>query len=158
MPFFVELDSKPSMSASYQLWQRIYNVSTRHKPYIAEYLLKDSTQNPTPSNFIPPITSTTKITLTGHSLGGALAQLFALSFATEKSASIIKSLYTYNAPGARTITSPYDYVIKTYTFHSEAQKERFIKEETQNIAKRARELGRDHIFLESKIQKCYNDY
>ncbi|OCR11968.1 hypothetical protein BA919_09045 [Helicobacter pullorum] len=37
------------------------------------------------------------IIFVGHSLGGCLAQLFALSFATAESANIIKEVYTYNA-------------------------------------------------------------
>ena len=40
--------------------------------------LKDSTLPPTSLNFTPPITATTKLTLTGHSLGGCLAQLFCI--------------------------------------------------------------------------------
>ena len=85
IPFYVESDSIPNDkdSLEYKLWKKLYQRSTesQYKPYIAKSLLKDSTQNPTPSNFTPPITSTTKLTITGHSLGGCLAQLFALSFA-----------------------------------------------------------------------------
>ncbi|EEQ64242.1 triacylglycerol lipase [Helicobacter pullorum MIT 98-5489] len=54
------------------------------------------------------ITETTPLIVVGHSLGGALAQLFALSFATAESASIIKGVYTYNAPGAKTLQVPYN--------------------------------------------------
>ena len=42
------------------------------------------------------ITETTPLIVVGHSLGGALAQLFALSFATAESANIIKGVYAYN--------------------------------------------------------------
>ncbi len=38
----------------------------------------------------------TKINVIGHSLGGYLTQLFALSFATAENANIIKGVYTYN--------------------------------------------------------------
>lgn len=54
------------------------------------------------------ITETTPLIVVGHSLGGALAQLFALSFATAESANIIKGVYTYNAPGAKTLQVPYN--------------------------------------------------
>ena len=157
IPLYVDSISIPNDkdSLEYKLWKKIYQRSTesKYKPYIAESLLKDSSSPPILSNFTPPIDSTTKLIITGHSLGGCLAQFFALSFATDTYSSIINGLYTYNAPGARTITPPYDYILKLYTFHNEAQKERFIKEETQNIAKRARELGKDDISLENKIQQ-----
>ena len=42
------------------------------------------------------ITKSTHLTITGHSLGVTLAQLFALSFATAKSTTIIKELYTFD--------------------------------------------------------------
>ena len=54
------------------------------------------------------ITETTPLIVVGHSLGGALAQLFALSFATAENANIIKGVYTYNAPGAKTLQVPYN--------------------------------------------------
>ena len=53
------------------------------------------------------ITNETPLIVVGHSLGGALAQLFALSFATDKDSSIIKEIYTFNAPGAKTLKVPY---------------------------------------------------
>lgn len=57
----------------------------------------------TESNFTPPIDSKTKLTITGHSLGGCLTQLFALSFARydKGDSGIISEIYTYNSPGAR---------------------------------------------------------
>ena len=101
IPFYVDSTSMPQdkKSLEYKLWKRLYqrNTKSKYKPYIAESLLKDSTLPPTSSNFTPPITATTKLTLTGHSLGGCLAQLFALSFATAESASIINEVYTFNA-------------------------------------------------------------
>ena len=54
------------------------------------------------------ITKSTPLIVVGHSLGGALAQLFALSFATAESANIIKEVYTFNAPGAKTLQVPYN--------------------------------------------------
>ncbi len=101
----------------------------------------------------PQIKEKDSLTITGHSLGGCLAQLFALSICDDKNRNNIKALYTYNAPGARKIIPPYDYIVKFFIFHSKEQQERFIKEEIENIANRARDLGKDNIFLESKIRK-----
>ncbi|WP_144600802.1 lipase family protein [Campylobacter coli] len=101
----------------------------------------------------PQIKEKDSLTITGHSLGGCLAQLFALSICDDKNRNNIKALYTYNAPGARKIVPPYDYIVKLFVFHSKEQQERFIKEEIENIANRARDLGKDNIFLESKIRK-----
>ncbi len=101
----------------------------------------------------PQIKEKDSLTITGHSLGGCLAQLFALSICDDKNRNNIKALYTYNAPGARKIIPPYDYIVKLFVFHSKEQQERFIKEEIENIANRARDLGKDNIFLESKIRK-----
>ena len=45
------------------------------------------------------ITKSTPLTIIGHSLGGALAQLFALSFASNsnENPSIINEVYTFNS-------------------------------------------------------------
>ena len=100
IPFYVESTSMPQDkdSLEYKLWKKLYQRSTesKYKPYIIKSLLQDSTQNPTPSNFTPPITATTKLTITGHSLGGCLAQLFALSFANyaKRDCGILNEVYT----------------------------------------------------------------
>ncbi|ECX4330645.1 DUF2974 domain-containing protein [Campylobacter jejuni] len=101
----------------------------------------------------PQIKEKDSLTITGHSLGGCLAQLFALSICDDRNRNNIKALYTYNAPGARKIAPPYDYIVKLFIFHSKEQQERFIKEEIENIANRAKDLGKDNIFLESKIRE-----
>ncbi len=51
----------------------------------------------------PQIKEKDSLTITGHSLGGCLAQLFALSICDDRNRNNIKALYTYNAPGARKI-------------------------------------------------------
>ena len=101
----------------------------------------------------PKIKTPNSLTLTGHSLGGCLAQLLALSLCDDKNRNNIKALYTYNAPGARKIAPHYDYIVKLFAFHSKEQQEKFIKEEIENIANRARDLGKNNISLESKIRE-----
>ncbi|WP_233708589.1 lipase family protein [Helicobacter bilis] len=101
----------------------------------------------------PKIKIPNSLTLTGHSLGGCLAQLLALSLCDDKNRNNIKALYTYNAPGARKIAPHYDYIVKLFAFHSKEQQEKFIKEEIENIANRARDLGKNNISLESKIRE-----
>ena len=85
----------------------------------------------TESNFTPPIDSKTKLTITGHSLGGCLTQLFALSFARydKGDRGIISEIYTYNSPGARKLkpthqeniplfcVKSYENLIANYNFH-----------------------------------------
>ena len=72
IPFYVDSTSMPQDkdSLEYKLWKKLYqrSIESKYKPYIIKSLLQDSTQNPTPSNFTPPITATTKLTITGHSL------------------------------------------------------------------------------------------
>ncbi|EDP3304282.1 DUF2974 domain-containing protein [Campylobacter jejuni] len=51
----------------------------------------------------PQIKEKDSLTIIGHSLGGCLAQLFALSICDDRNRNNIKALYTYNAPGARKI-------------------------------------------------------
>lgn len=159
MPFCVELDSKPSMkySASYQLWQRIYNISTQRKPYIAKALLRDSTLPPTSLNFIPPITSATKITLTGHSLGGCLAQLFALSFADDKQSSIIKEVYTFNSPGAKDLKPPYDMLIFIHKATNDTIKESLFELHKKAIEKKAKELKINGFGLNGQTQTKFKE-
>ncbi|WP_300900641.1 hypothetical protein [uncultured Helicobacter sp.] len=110
IPFYVERDSMPNNknSIEYKLWKKLYQRSTtsKHKAYITKSLFKDTTKEATLENFIPPIDSNTKLTITGHSLGGCLTQLFALSFANyaKRDYGIIQEIYTYNAPGARDLS------------------------------------------------------
>ena len=57
----------------------------------------------------PDIKKPQSLNITGHSLGGCLAQLFALSFARYDTGDrgIIHEVYTYNSPGARKL-KPYE--------------------------------------------------
>ncbi|WP_394976434.1 hypothetical protein [uncultured Helicobacter sp.] len=100
IPFYVDSTSMPQdkKSLEYKLWKKLYqrSIESKYKPYITQSLLQDSNLPPTPSNFTPPITATTKLTITGHSLGGALTQMFVLSFAdyAKRDCGIINEVYT----------------------------------------------------------------
>ena len=63
--------------------------------------------------FVQALTKDTPLTLTGHSLGGTLAQLFILSFADyrQQDRANLKALYTYNAPGAVQLKPPFEYIL-----------------------------------------------
>ena len=176
IPFYVELESKPkgqdtsfmcdtldikcSHSIEYKLWKKIYIQSTQseYKPYIAESLLKDSTLPPTSSNFTPPITATTKLTLTEHSLGGCLAQLFALSFAKDSNAyateshqdSIIKEVYTFNSPGAKNLKL-YDIILSIPNTINESIQQHLLTTYTKRLQDKAQELKINTHDLDTQI-------
>lgn len=76
----------------------------------------------------PAITQPKSLNVVGHSLGGCLAQMFALSFAKDSNKdskpkdpnasaaesnqdSIINEVYTFNSPGAKNLKPPYDVII-----------------------------------------------
>ncbi|GAB0173929.1 hypothetical protein NHP164001_19510 [Helicobacter trogontum] len=146
------LDIKCSHSIEYKLWEKIYIQSTQseYKPYIAESLLKDSSL-PTTSNFTPPIDSTTKLTITGHSLGGCLAQLFALSFATESHQdSIIKEVYTFNAPGAKNLKL-YDIILSIPNNINESIQNYLLATYTKKLKDKAQELKINTHDLDTQI-------
>ena len=154
IPFYVESDSIPQDkdSLEYKLWKKLYQRSTesKYKPYIIKSLLQDSTQNPTPSNFTPPITATTKLTITGHSLGGALAQMFVLSFAdyAKRDCGILNEVYTFNSPGAREL-NPLSYGILEISLpnlssYDEASKKQYIRDFIKTL---------DINFVEARMQQ-----
>ena len=52
----------------------------------------------------PEITKPKSLNVVGHSLGGSLAQIFALAFSDSTNQdSIIKEVYTFNSPGAKNL-------------------------------------------------------
>ena len=64
------------------------------------------------------ITESTPLTIVGHSLGGALAQLLTLSLATSANANNVKEVYTFNSPGAKNLKIDEDNLGKVYTIDS----------------------------------------
>lgn len=164
-----KLDIKCSHSVEYKLWEKIYiqSTQTEYKPYIAESLLKDSTLPPTSSNFTPPIDSTTKLTLTGHSLGGCLAQLFALSFSKDLSKdfkpkdsnasateanqdSIINEVYTFNSPGAKNLKL-YDIILSIPNTINESIQQHLLTAYTKRLQDKAQELKINTHNLDTQI-------
>ena len=64
------------------------------------------------------ITESTPLIITGHSLGGALAQLLTLSLATTESANNVKEVYTFNSPGAKNLRIDEDTLGRVYEIDS----------------------------------------
>ena len=64
------------------------------------------------------ITESTPLIITGHSLGGALAQLLTLSLATSANANNVKEVYTFNSPGAKNLRIDEDTLGRVYEIDS----------------------------------------
>ncbi|EEQ63648.1 hypothetical protein HPMG_01105 [Helicobacter pullorum MIT 98-5489] len=64
------------------------------------------------------IAESTPLIITGHSLGGALAQLLTLSLATTESANNVKEVYTFNSPGAKNLRIDEDTLGRVYEIDS----------------------------------------
>ncbi|TQR53222.1 hypothetical protein DMC01_11635 [Campylobacter troglodytis] len=58
----------------------------------------------------PQMKEKQSLTLTGHSLGGTLAQLLALSLCTANDRGNINEVYTFNAPGAKNLKPAYNII------------------------------------------------
>ncbi|EQM94722.1 hypothetical protein HRAG_02486 [Helicobacter bilis ATCC 43879] len=58
----------------------------------------------------PAMTESKSLNIVGHSLGGALAQMLALSICDDKNKANINEVYTFNSPGARNLKPPYDLI------------------------------------------------
>ena len=96
------------------------------------------------------ITETTPLIVVGHSLGGALAQLFALSFATAESANIIKGVYTYNAPGAKNLKL-YDIILSIPNTINESIQQHLLTTYAKRLQDKAQELKINTHDLDASI-------
>lgn len=100
----------------------------------------------------PIITQPKSLNVVGHSLGGCLAQLFALSFATTESTSIIKEVYTFNSPGAKNLKPPYDMLIFIPKATNYTIKESLFELHKKAIEKKAKALNINGFGLDRQIQ------
>ena len=98
----------------------------------------------------PAITKPKSLNVVGHSLGGCLAQLFALSFANyaKRDCGIINEVYTFNSPGAREL-NPLSYGILEISLpnlssYDKDSKKQYIKDFIKTL---------DISFIESRIQQ-----
>ncbi|WP_233714339.1 lipase family protein, partial [Helicobacter trogontum] len=58
----------------------------------------------------PAMTESKSLNIVGHSLGGALTQMLALSICDDKNEANINEVYTFNSPGAKDLKPPYDLI------------------------------------------------
>ena len=100
----------------------------------------------------PAITQPKSLNVVGHSLGGCLAQLFALSFADDKQSSIINEVYTFNSPGAKDLKPSYDMLIFIPKATNNTIKESLLNLHKKAIEKRAKELKINGFGLDGQIQ------
>ncbi|WP_245945907.1 lipase family protein, partial [Helicobacter didelphidarum] len=104
------------------------------------------------------------LTLTGHSLGGCLAQLLALSLCDDKDRNNIKALYTYNAPGASALYPPY-FAIFDIAKYPHGSKRHFYVEIRDMLFHNTQGTHYEHLskssqfakMLELTFDKCYNE-
>ncbi|WP_289686756.1 hypothetical protein [Helicobacter japonicus] len=117
----------------------------------------------------PAITQPKSLNVVGHSLGGCLAQIFALSFAkgsnkdskpkdpnastTESNQdSIINEVYTFNSPGAKNLKPPYDMLISIPKVTNDIIKESLFEFYKKAIKNKAKELKINGFGLEAQIE------
>ena len=99
----------------------------------------------------PEITKPKSLNVVGHSLGGCLAQLFALSFATESHQdSIIKEVYTFNAPGAKNLKL-YDIILSIPNNINESIQNYLLATYTKKLKDKAQELKINTHDLDTQI-------
>lgn len=124
----------------------------------------------------PAITQPKSLNVVGHSLGGCLAQIFALSFAkgsnkdskpkdpnastTESNQdSIINEVYTFNSPGAKNLKPPYDVIIYIPSITDNAMEKFLLHSLTETLKQEALAL---HLVIQEndfkqKVKKILNN-
>ncbi|RDU59413.1 lipase family protein [Helicobacter sp. MIT 14-3879] len=103
----------------------------------------------------PAITQPKSLNVVGHSLGGCLAQLFALSFATDKESSIIKEVYTFNSPGAKELKPSYDILFSFPKIINNEIKESLFNTYKNTIEEKAKELHINYFNLYQSIESTF---
>ncbi|WP_254422547.1 hypothetical protein [Helicobacter bilis] len=120
------------------------------------------------------ITESTPLIVVGHSLGGCLTQLFALSFATPTHSGIIKGIYTYNSPGAKKLGLNAVLIDMNNSYEDNLQKVltlKRIKSHKNKVDELLREIyqkcksGYDmpnanfhHLFISGKVERDIDSY
>ncbi|TQR59075.1 lipase family protein [Campylobacter troglodytis] len=99
----------------------------------------------------PQMKEKQSLTLTGHSLGGTLAQLLALSLCTANDRGNIKEVYTFNAPGAKDLKPAYDLIIYVSKPIKEDTKEGLLSFYRKQVQAKAKELKINAFDLNAKI-------
>lgn len=124
----------------------------------------------------PAITQPKSLNVVGHSLGGCLAQLFALSFAkgSDKDSkpkdsnastaesnqdSIINEVYTFNSPGAKNLKPPYDVIIYIPSITDNAMEKFLLHSLTETLKQEALAL---HLVIQEndfkqKVKEILNN-
>lgn len=124
----------------------------------------------------PAITQPKSLNVVGHSLGGCLAQIFALSFAkgsnkdskpkdpnastTESNQdSIINEVYTFNSPGAKNLKPPYDVIIYIPSITDNAMEKFLLHSLTETLKQEALAL---HLVIQEndfkqKVKEILNN-
>ncbi|WP_233708571.1 lipase family protein [Helicobacter bilis] len=99
----------------------------------------------------PEITKPKSLNVVGHSLGGCLAQPFALSFAAESHQdSIIKEVYTFNAPGVKNLKL-YDIILSIPNTINESIQNYLLATYTKKLKDKAQELKINTHDLDTQI-------
>ncbi|MGX3044655.1 lipase family protein [Helicobacter sp. T3_23-1056] len=112
----------------------------------------------------PQIKEKQSLTITGHSLGGALAQLLVLSLCNANDRGNIKALYTYNAPGARDLKPPYMLIVNIDKYPN-GLKRYFYLEMQKSLFDNIKNTQYKHLInskqfqqkLENAFYECFNN-
>lgn len=120
----------------------------------------------------PAITQPKSLNVVGHSLGGCLAQIFALSFAKDSKPkdsnasttesnqdSIINEVYTFNSPGAKNLKPPYGVIIYIPSITDNAMEKFLLHSLTETLKQEALAL---HLVIQEndfkqKVKEILNN-
>lgn len=120
----------------------------------------------------PAITQPKSLNVVGHSLGGCLAQMFALSFAKDSKPkdsnasttesnqdSIINEVYTFNSPGAKNLKPPYGVIIYIPSITDNAMEKFLLHSLTETLKQEALAL---HLVIQEndfkqKVKEILNN-
>ncbi|WP_407918862.1 lipase family protein, partial [Helicobacter didelphidarum] len=109
----------------------------------------------------PAIIESKSLNIAGHSLGGALTQMLALSLCDDSNEANVNEVYTYNSPGARDLKPPYDIVIHISNTINDDIKGYLHFSHTKTLKEKAIELKMDKFgidnIIDTMLKKIIND-